>query len=164
MCTSTSVISTPGNRCCTLAFRLHTPSSIFVILNFKCAHLKFLVYGRKQTDRQTYIHTHVCNAVTLVWGSLRLTPISLWWGVIASTIIISLWHTFLCQHSLWLFSFQIQSLEFSRQSDLPARHSSQTSAMGGMTRVDADNDLRCFSLLMLPLMTVPWLLPSSLAA
>ena len=33
-----------------------------------------LVYGRKQTDRQTYIHTHVRNAVTLVWGSLRLAP------------------------------------------------------------------------------------------
>ena len=28
----------------------------------------------KQTDRHTYIHTHVRNAVTLVWGSLRLTP------------------------------------------------------------------------------------------
>jgi len=27
-------------------------------------------------NRQTYIHTHVCNAVTLVWGSLRLAPIS----------------------------------------------------------------------------------------
>ena len=38
-----------------------------------------LVYGRKQTDKQTYIHTHVRNAVmlvwgTLVWGSLRLAP------------------------------------------------------------------------------------------
>ena len=87
MCTSTSVISTPGNRRCTLAFRLHgTPSSIFVrgpifvILKFKRAHLKFSVYGRKQTDRQTdrhtYIHTHMCNAVTLVWGSLRLAPIT----------------------------------------------------------------------------------------
>ena len=77
MCTSTSVISTPGNQRCTLAFRLHsTPSSIFVrdpifvILKFKCAHLKFLVYGRKQTN----IHTHVHNGVTLVWGSLRLAP------------------------------------------------------------------------------------------
>ena len=27
-------------------------------------------------NRQTYIHTHVCNAVTLVWGSLRLAPIN----------------------------------------------------------------------------------------
>ena len=53
-----------------------TPSSIFVILKFKHAHLKFSVYGRKQTNRQTDIHTHVRNAVTLVWGSLRLTPIT----------------------------------------------------------------------------------------
>ena len=38
---------------------------------FKCAYLKFMVYGRK--------HTHnFPNAVTLVWGSLRLTPIRLW--------------------------------------------------------------------------------------
>ena len=32
-----------------------------------------------QTDRHTYIHTHThtsCNAVTLVWGSLRLAPIT----------------------------------------------------------------------------------------
>ena len=27
-------------------------------------------------NRQTDIHTHVCNAVMLVWGSLRLAPIS----------------------------------------------------------------------------------------
>ena len=27
------------------------------------------------TNRQTYIHTHVRNAVTLVWGLLRLAPI-----------------------------------------------------------------------------------------
>ena len=78
MCTSTSVISTPSNRCCTLAFRLHrhhTSSSIFVILKFQRIHLKFSVYGRKQTDRHTYIHTHMHNAVTLVWGSLRLAQI-----------------------------------------------------------------------------------------
>ena len=27
------------------------------------------------TNGQTYIHTHMCNAVTLVWGLLRPTPI-----------------------------------------------------------------------------------------
>ena len=37
----------------------------------KCAHLKFTVYGRKQTNK------HVCNAVTLVWGSLRVAPMRL---------------------------------------------------------------------------------------
>ena len=30
----------------------------------------------RETDRQTDIHMHVCNAVTLVWGSLRLAPTS----------------------------------------------------------------------------------------
>ena len=40
---------------------------------FKCAYLKFTVYGHKPTD----IHTHAsCNAVTLVWGLLRLAPIN----------------------------------------------------------------------------------------
>ena len=56
MCTSTSDISTLGNRQCTLAIRLHTPSSIFV--KFKHAHLKFSAYGRKQTYIHTYIPTH----------------------------------------------------------------------------------------------------------
>ena len=28
------------------------------------------------TNRQTYIHTYVRNAVTLVWGSPRLAPIT----------------------------------------------------------------------------------------
>ena len=41
---------------------------------FKYAHLKFTVCGRS-IDSQTY--THVRNAVTLVWGSLRLAPTSL---------------------------------------------------------------------------------------
>ena len=39
---------------------------------FKHAHLKFTVYDHKQASKQTSIHTHVCNAVTLMWGSLRL--------------------------------------------------------------------------------------------
>ena len=39
---------------------------------FKCAHLKFTVYGHEQTD----IHTPSATAVTLVWGSLRLAPIT----------------------------------------------------------------------------------------
>ena len=38
---------------------------------FKCVHLKFTVYGSKQT----YIHTTSAYAVTLVWGLLRLAPI-----------------------------------------------------------------------------------------
>ena len=48
---------------------------------FECAHLKFTVSGRskqasKQASNQANIQTHVCNAVTLVWGSLRLAPIT----------------------------------------------------------------------------------------
>ena len=39
---------------------------------FKCAHLKFTVYGHKQAN----IHTHMCNAVPIVWCSLRLVPIN----------------------------------------------------------------------------------------
>ena len=51
-------------------------SSIFVILKFKRAYLKFPVSGRsKQASKQASIYTHVHNEVTLVWGSLRLAPI-----------------------------------------------------------------------------------------
>ena len=52
-------------------------SSIFVILKFKRAYLKFPVSGRsKQASKQAYIHTHVRTEVTLVWGSLRLAPMN----------------------------------------------------------------------------------------
>ena len=47
---------------------------------FECAHLKFMVSGRsKQVSKQASKHryTHVRNAVTLVWGLLRLAPISM---------------------------------------------------------------------------------------
>jgi len=38
---------------------------------------KFSVYGHVRRQTQTGIHTHAsCNAVPLVWGSLRLAPIS----------------------------------------------------------------------------------------
>ena len=42
---------------------------------FECAHLKFTVSGG---SKPTNKHTRVRNAVTLVWGSLRLAPITLW--------------------------------------------------------------------------------------
>ena len=51
-------------------------SSIFVISKFKCAHLKFTAYGFKKSSKQASTHMHVRNVVTLVWGSLRLTPIT----------------------------------------------------------------------------------------
>ena len=38
---------------------------------------KITVYGHKQASKQASRHTHVfCNAVTLVWGSLRLATIT----------------------------------------------------------------------------------------
>ena len=49
----TSVISTPGNRRCTLAMHkldLHN-------IKFKHTHLKFTVYGHKQANKQAKIHT-----------------------------------------------------------------------------------------------------------
>ena len=33
----------------------------------------FKIYSRKQANK--HIYTHVCNAVPVVWGSLRLAPI-----------------------------------------------------------------------------------------
>ena len=45
------------------------------IFKYKCTHLNFTVYGHKQTSIDIY--TNVCNAVSLVWGSLRLGPIML---------------------------------------------------------------------------------------
>ena len=45
------------------------------------AQFKFLVYGHSQTYIHTYIHTHASsNAVTLVWDSLRLAPITAVWS------------------------------------------------------------------------------------
>ena len=35
-----------------------------------------MVYGRKHASKQANIHTHMCNAVPLVWGLLRLAPIN----------------------------------------------------------------------------------------
>ena len=43
-------------------------------------------------NRQTYIHTHVCNAVTLMWGSLRLTPIIILMNVQNMTIHVKVCH------------------------------------------------------------------------
>ena len=65
---------------CVLQPTLHSGNSHKLDLcNIKIhAHLKFSVSGRsKQASKHTSIHTHVCNEVTLVWGSLRLAPIKL---------------------------------------------------------------------------------------
>ena len=68
-----------------LSYTLVSPSSHRALKSFStCANLKcsgtfvsvqfkFSVYGYVYADRQTYIHTS-CNAVSLVWGSIRLAP------------------------------------------------------------------------------------------
>ena len=38
-----------------------------------------MVYGRK-ASKQASIHMHVCNAVTLVWGSFRLSPMTYYYN------------------------------------------------------------------------------------
>ena len=43
-----------------------------------------MVYGRKQT----YIHTTYANAVTLVWGSLRLATIILAWTYLSVEVLL----------------------------------------------------------------------------
>jgi len=48
--------------------------------NIKIQTRSFKIYGiwlqaTNQPTKRSNIHTHVHNAVTLVWGSLRLTPI-----------------------------------------------------------------------------------------
>ena len=72
MCTSTSVISTPGNRRCTLA-----PSGFADTPELGLRNIKNLNVLTKFWYMAADIHTHVCNAATLVWGSLRLAPITL---------------------------------------------------------------------------------------
>ena len=60
-------------QCCTLAVAQHCPSPTYThaFRKYLNAHLKFTVYGCKQTST---LQTHFRNAVPLVWGSLRLTP------------------------------------------------------------------------------------------
>ena len=66
---------------CTLAVAQHCPSPSYLLSarghsifeKYFNAHLKFMVYGRKQTSM---LQTHFRNAVQLVWGSLRLVPIN----------------------------------------------------------------------------------------
>ena len=76
-----------SRRRCTLAVAPHWCDSRLGILHarnyprtfslheiFKCAHLKFTIYGCNQTYLHTYIHTTSANAVMLVWGLPRLAP------------------------------------------------------------------------------------------
>ena len=82
MCTSTSVVSTPGNRRCTLAIALPGLHELN-LRSIKIQMHSFKIYG---IWLQANIHTHVHNAVTLVWGSLSLAPIN--YNQFATSLII----------------------------------------------------------------------------
>ena len=77
-------------------------------------HLKFTVHGRKHGRSYIYIHTHLRNAVPLVWGSLRLAPINCcrWGEVFPRTLtrwwIWLLWETDGCYSCLSWVSYFIQ--------------------------------------------------------
>ena len=90
ICTACSVGNLPSRVSCDVYFNfshlnstLHSKQSSLQashteldLRNIKVQMRSFKIFGIwPQTDRQTYIHTHVRNAVTLVWGSLRLAPI-----------------------------------------------------------------------------------------
>ena len=68
----------PGHfHACTTVGGRFSPSFLHLNLN-RCATDNFneCVYQQYNGwSKQASIHTRVCNAVTLVWGSLRLTPI-----------------------------------------------------------------------------------------
>ena len=53
----------------------------------------FKIYGKwsVQASKQTNIHTHVRNEVTLVWGSLRLAPITMGCVWTASKTFVQAW-------------------------------------------------------------------------
>ena len=74
-----NVVSAPGNRRYTLAIqpiaftithRVHELN----LRNIKILTRSFKIFGKWSV--QANIHTHARNKVTLVWGSLRLVPIS----------------------------------------------------------------------------------------
>ena len=72
---SSSFLGLPSRQRCALVVAFTAPTHAYLRTFglheiFKFAHLKFMVYGRGQTD----IHTTSANAVTLVWGSLGLAP------------------------------------------------------------------------------------------
>ena len=51
--------------CCTMAVAFTYYMKLCEI--FKCAYVKFMVYGHKQTNEQTEMYICLCNAVLLVW-------------------------------------------------------------------------------------------------
>ena len=62
MCTSTLVVSTPGNRHSTLAFRVHPLSSIFIILKFKHTHFGIWPQATKQANKHAHARAQCSHA------------------------------------------------------------------------------------------------------
>ena len=114
-----SFLGLPSHQCCALAVALHRCDSGLGILHaqnyprtfdlheiLKCAHLNFTVYGRKQTDIHTYMHTTSTNVVTLasvnrknslgtrLGGSLvevEWLQVDLCHQELVSTLLVQLW-------------------------------------------------------------------------
>ena len=88
------IICMVGSRGYLLSARGH---SIFG--KYLNAHLKFTVYGHKQTCT---LQTHFRNAVPLVWGSLRLVPISILDPTNPQYSMLNIHEYFSTAHHAWL--------------------------------------------------------------
>ena len=103
-----SFLGLPSRRPCTLAVSLHRRDSrldpshtrnyswTYSLLEiFTCAHLKFMVYGRKQTDRQTDRHMRnfrKCSHASVGSGSPQLmSSYFQWWFAHFPTPVHKLW-------------------------------------------------------------------------
>ena len=79
MCvSSTTAKSFQSWKFCSLALENCTSSTFNLHETFKSTELKFTVSGHKETSKQANIYMHVCTAILLVWGLLRLTQNSLY--------------------------------------------------------------------------------------
>ena len=129
MCALTWVVFVPraSHRYCALAVALHRRDSGLGISHarklrsvfMKCLKMRlFKIYGIwLQAYIHTYIHTTSANAVTLVWGSLRLAPnisiLSLcmntkMWSFRTITILCEVWDTAI-HIALCLYNYHVYS-------------------------------------------------------
>ena len=74
----------------------------------------FKIFGKwsVQAHKQANIHTHVRNEVTLVWGSLRLTPIN---RLASLCIILDSQHDFCAHHNSQLSHNSLHTLGDKRR-------------------------------------------------
>ena len=84
------------------------------------------VSGSVQTNQQTNKHTHMCNAVTLVWGSLRLASLSI---INSRTSLLLAFLTKYTQYSekeLWQHSSEAQVCNATSTENIPKLPEIQT--------------------------------------